>query len=344
MIRNLYPNNLILLFLFLFFSSTFSQSITITLAGDFMVGSWGIPLVQERGFQYPIQNVQSLFKESDLNLCNLEVPITVQSDTFPGKTFHFKIPPEFVKILQLLPIHYVTLANNHILDYQEDGLFETMETLQKAGIAFSGAGANLSLASQPAIIKKNGIKIGIIAAGAIFPKGFWATDSTPGIFFPWKKRLLNMVDSTRKVVDLLLVTFHWGAEKKETPKQYQISLAHQVIQHGADLVWGHHPHVIQGIEFYRGKPIFYSLGNFIFASYSKSQNGMVAQVEYEGKKIQKIKLFPLKLDNDPPLQPQFMFGDSAYAFLEKAKSLSDSIKASSIIIDPLSGEVIQIPQ
>jgi poly-gamma-glutamate synthesis protein (capsule biosynthesis protein) len=302
-----------------------SQDITIHFAGDFMVGSWGISVIRENGYDFPVEKLKPLFEKGDLNFCNLEVPLTTTQDTFPNKTFHFKIPPDFVEILTRVPVHYVTLANNHILDYNPAGLFQTIQILKKNHIAYSGAGENLSMASKPAILHIKDITIGIVAAAAIFPKGFWATDSTPGIFFPWRERLIEIVDSTRKVVDLLFVTFHWGAEKRNTPKKYQIGLAHLVINHGADLVWGHHPHVIQGIEFYKGKPIFYSLGNFIFASYSRTQTGMIVQVTYNHKKLSRIKLYPLKLDQNPPLQPTILESSAAKKFFEQVIQLSDSL-------------------
>ncbi|GAB4167899.1 MAG: CapA family protein [Calditrichia bacterium] len=297
-----------------------------------MPGSWGIPLIREEGMEYPFKQIKQIFENSDLNMCNLEVPVTTNPDTFPNKTFHFKIPPDFVQLLHVLPIHYVTLANNHILDYQVKGLLETMDILNQNKVAFSGAGQNLEQAARPVIIEKSGYKVGIIAAGAIFPKEFWATDTSAGIFFPWKEKLIHVVDSTRKIVDLLFVTFHWGAEKRTTPKNYQISLAHQVIKHGADVVWGHHPHVIQGIEFYRGKPIFYSLGNFIFASYSKTQTGMVVKMKFVKNNIGDIEIIPLELDNDPPLQPSVLTDESRNIFIKNLNSLSDSLNSRPILI------------
>jgi len=312
-----------------------ADSLTVLMAGDVMLGSWGIEEIEKNGLDYPIKNLHSEFLNADVNMCNLEAPFTTSDDKFPDKTYTFKVPVNYVALLKNLNIHYVTLANNHIMDYGQSGLEETIKILNKNGIHFSGAGITETQALAPSIFNINENKIGVIAAGAIFPKEFWATDTTAGVFFPWKEKLIAALKEARPKVDYLFVTFHWGAEKRETPKKYQNGLARLCINHGADLVWGHHPHVVQGIEFYKGKPVVYSLGNFIFASFSQTANGMVAKAVFDEGKLLKLQILPLNVNNNigNPLQPSFLKADKKIEFISKVNALSDSIKVNQIRFD-----------
>ena len=330
-------NRFVLYFLFsliLFFNINFSlkaDSLTVVMAGDLMIGSWGIEEIEKNGIDYPVKNLRPVFATSNLNMCNLEAPFTVSKDKFPDKTFTFKVPVKYVSMLSALNLNYVTLANNHIMDYGKSGLLETISTLENAGINYSGAGLTEAEALKPAIFSVKDKKIGVIAAGAIFPKEFWANDTTAGVFFPWKEKLIEILQETRPNVDYLFVTFHWGAEKRETPKKYQKGLARLCINHGADLVWGHHPHVVQGVELYKGKPIIYSLGNFIFASFSESANGMVVKAVFNDNKLENLQILPLNVDNfKNPLQPSFYSGKNKINFINKVNALSDSIKVNTI--------------
>ena len=321
---------LVLVSCFIFFASPIkpvkADSLTIIMAGDVMLGSWGIEEIQKNGLEYPIQNLRSAFSDSDVNMCNIEAPFTSSSDKFPDKTYTFKVPVEYIEVLSKLNIHYVTLANNHIMDYGKSGLEETIKTLNEAGINFSGSGLTESEALEPAVFAIKNKKIAVIAAGAIFPKEFWATDTTAGVFFPWEEKLIAALNNARPTVDYLFVTFHWGAEKRETPKKYQNGLASLCINHGADLVWGHHPHVVQGIELYKGKPVIYSLGNFIFASFSQSANGMVVKAIFNDTEMVSLQILPLNVDNFAnPLQPSFFNGQKKIDFINKVTALSDSI-------------------
>ncbi len=325
----------ILTAIFLLISPVLSEgnndSLTVVMAGDLMIGSWGREMIADKGEEYPVRNLKGLFKNDYLTMCNLEAPFTVSGDKFPDKMFTFKVPPEYVSLLSKLGLDYVTLANNHIMDFGGKGLQETMEVLRAEGISFSGAGNNESAALQPAIIDFNGFKVGLIGCGAVFPEEFWATDSTAGIFFPWKEKLIKTIRETRSKVDYLFIAFHWGAEKREIPKQYQKGLARLCINNGADMVWGHHPHVIQGVELYKNRPIFYSLGNFIFASYSQTANGMAVKVIFKNRKLRKIELFPLDLDNfNVPLQPSLLSDTAKSIFIHKVNALSDSIAVGNI--------------
>jgi poly-gamma-glutamate synthesis protein (capsule biosynthesis protein) len=204
----------------------------------------------------------------DLFMVNLENPITNSLDTVP-KEFNFRMHPKYVDALRRGSIDVVNLANNHTFDFGTAGLFETMRILDSVGIPYVGAGTNLDDSRQPLIYTLKGMRIGFLGfhgRGAVWN----ATPSKPGVAPRTEKVILKDVAKLRPLVDFLVVNFHWGTELAETPDRGQILLAHQTIDAGADLIVGHHPHVLQGIEEYRGKVIAYSLGNFVFGGNARA--------------------------------------------------------------------------
>jgi poly-gamma-glutamate synthesis protein (capsule biosynthesis protein) len=200
--------------------------------------------------------------EKDLLMVNLENPITTSQATLP-KEFNFKMRPRYVGALKRGRVDIVNLANNHTYDFGSSGLVETMRVLDSMGIAYVGAGTNLEDARQPVIYTVRGVRIGFLGfhgRGAVWN----ATATKPGVAPRTESVILEDVEKLRPLVDFVVVNFHWGTELAEIPDRAQITLAHQTIDAGADLIIGHHPHVLQGIEDYKGKVIAYSLGNFVF--------------------------------------------------------------------------------
>ena len=165
------------------------------------------------------------------------------------------------------------------MDYGPEALAETIALLEKHQISYVGAGPNLAAARTPAIIEKNGMKVAFLAYNNTYPLEFNATASRPGTA-PGEIRYVTAdVKAARQLADLVVVSFHWSAELLKERKSYQANLAKAAINAGAHLVVGHHPHVIQGVEVYKHGLIAYSLGNFIFASYSnRVQDGLILQV------------------------------------------------------------------
>ena len=160
----------------------------------------------------------------------------------------------------------VTLANNHALDYGAEALTDTFEALEHAQIAYVGAGADIERAMQPGIIQAGGQNYGFLAASRVIPVTDWDVENQqPGMLCTYdSKRLREAIKKAKEMCEFLTVYVHWGIEKSDVPEEYQRQLAREYIDAGADLVIGAHPHVLQGIEYYQGKPIVYSLGNYIF--------------------------------------------------------------------------------
>ncbi len=204
-------------------------------------------------------------KPLDIFMVNLENPVTTANKKLE-KEFTFKMKPIHLSTLRSGGINIVNCANNHIHDFGEAGLLETMRTLDSAGIARVGIGRNLDEARTPKIFSVKGKRIGFLGYGGW---SFPATKRKAGVAYRSVDIVTEDVKKLRTNVDVVVVNFHWGKELAESVSVSQIALAHKVIDAGADLIIGHHPHVLQGIELYKGKTIAYSLGNFVFGGHSR---------------------------------------------------------------------------
>jgi poly-gamma-glutamate synthesis protein (capsule biosynthesis protein) len=206
--------------------------------------------------------------DADIFFVNEEFPFSDRGTQAADKQYTFRLPPEKVSIFQKIGIDGVTLANNHALDFGTDALLDSCAALDSAGIPHTGAGANLDAAKQAVTYEVNGRKIAIVGASRVFPQADWAAGAShPGMLSAYDPAvLLEQIRTLRQNEDIVIAYIHWGIEREETPNDIQKNLARQLIDAGADLVIGAHPHVLQGIEYYKGKPIIYSLGNFIFGS------------------------------------------------------------------------------
>lgn len=232
-------------------------SLTVSVVGDCTLGTdeafdYSTSLnayFDNYGSSYFLQNVKPIFSADDLTVANFEGTLT-ESDAREDKTFAFKAPASFAKILTDGNVEAVTTANNHSHDYGEQGFTDTLNALEAEGIAHFGY-------DETAVMNIKGIKVGLV-----------------GIY-----ELKDHLERTQQVKDniakvkaegaqLVIVIFHWGNEKEEVPDSNQMTLGRLAIDEGADLVCGHHPHVLQGIETYKGKNIVYSLGNFCFGGNS----------------------------------------------------------------------------
>ena len=162
----------------------------------------------------------------------------------------------------------VTLANNHILDFGPEGITDSIKALDGAGIRHVGAGENREQAERLEILEVNGKRIGFLGTSRVYMSADWAAGPEhPGVFSTYDPaRAVEAIKTARGQCDYLVVYVHWGVERETEPKDYQRAMGHQYIDAGADLVIGSHPHVLQPVEYYNGKPIVYSLGNFVFGS------------------------------------------------------------------------------
>ncbi len=204
--------------------------------------------------------------DADVFMVNLEHPITTSSERVVKK-FNFKMNPSYGSILKDAGVSIVTSANNHIYDYGYAGIHDTMAYLDSLNIPYVGVGKNLADARKPVILDRKGKKIGFLGYYG-WGGDFAAGPKTAGYAPRSTGHVVEDVRKLRPKVDLVVVNFHWGTEREALPEEWQVRLGRKTIDAGADVVVGHHPHVLQGIERYRGKIIAYSLGNFVFGGNS----------------------------------------------------------------------------
>lgn len=246
------------------------DSITLLFGGDVLLSNHVLNAYQKGGGIGGVLDggYRELIQASDFFMVNQEFPFSNRGTAAEDKTYTFRLLPEKVSILQEMGIDGVTLANNHALDFGKDALLDTCDTLDSAGILHTGAGANLEAARRPVVAERKGRKIGILGTTRVIPESGWAAGrSHPGMLATYDATItLEEIRRMRTECDYVIVYVHWGIEKDEMPQDYQRTLGQQYIDAGADLVVGSHPHVLQGIEYYKGKPIVYSLGNFVFGS------------------------------------------------------------------------------
>ena len=211
-----------------------------------------------------------LMKSYDIFMLNNEFTYSKRGEPTKGKSYTFRADPSRVQNLKKLGVDIVLMANNHVGDYGSDALLDTFDVLDSAGIPYVGAGRNISEAQAPYYMDIDGYKIAYCAASSAeaYAAKYWtpeATDSSPGILSCYDpERFLSSVREARANADYVIANLHWGLEYSNYADKFQKNLAKKTIDAGADIIIGSHPHVLQGIEIYKGKPIFYSLGNYWF--------------------------------------------------------------------------------
>lgn len=300
-------------------------SITISVVGDCTLGtdenfnySRSLNAYYEKnGPEYFLKNVKSIFEADDLTIANLEGTFT-DLKTRADKTYAFKGPAEFVKILTSGSVEAVTLANNHSRDYGTQSLTDTRNTLDAAGVVHFGYDVTK-------VVDVKGVKVGLV--------GIYELIDHTG-------RAQQVKDNIAKVksegAEIIIVIFHWGIERDAAPNSHQTMLGRLAIDEGADLVCGHHPHVLQGIETYKGKNIVYSLGNFCFGGNSNpsDKDTMIFQQTFtitkDGLKEDNVtNVIPCSLSserNRNNYQPTPATGSEAERIMKKIKDRSALIK------------------
>lgn len=230
-------------------------------------------------------NVSGL-KKSDILFANLEGAVSDVGNNV-GSKYSFRMNPEILPVLKNAGFDIVSFANNHVGDWNMAAFKDTLTRLEQNGILKTGAGLNKEEASSPTIIEKNGTKFGFLGFTDVGPNWLEAKEDNPGILLASDPNLDVIIKLAKTKCDVLIVSFHWGIEYKLVHNERQESLAHLAVDSGADMVIGHHPHVIEDVEEYKGKPIVYSLGNFIFDQYfsKDTMRGMLFSATFENNQL-----------------------------------------------------------
>lgn len=249
---------------------------TILIVGDVMLGrSVNLGSIKRQDFTWPFQLVGDRLRQADLTLGNLESPFAADCPLLDSG-FKFCADAQAISGLTFAGFDVLSLANNHATNFGQEGIDFTKQLLTEAGISVIGL-------NDPAIIEKNGLKFGFLSYNDL--------DNLN------KDQLIQDLQVLEPMVNLTLIMFHWGSEYVETANSRQVELAHIAIDNGADFVVGAHPHWIQNSEQYRGKTIYYSLGNFVFDQEwsSETKRGLAILLTYEATTLLSVDELPVTI-------------------------------------------------
>ncbi len=291
-------------------------------SGDIMLGDRTTPLITQRGADYPFAGVLPLLNRSRVVLGNLEGPFASKAPR-EERNHSYKVDPNLASALGRANINVVTLANNHLLDCGRDGVLETLDALEQAGIHAIGAGRDEQSAHAPAVLDIEGMRIGLL--GYYWNERTAATRNKPGSAVDTLAWLKADINALHDLVDRVVVTFHWGVPYERVPSLENREKARLAIDLGADLVIGHHPHIIQPIEIYKNKAIFYSVGNFAFGSGNSKAESILVGVRFDQLETV-IDVYPVYVRNRDPrvnYQPKILTGEAGRRILEQIKGISD---------------------
>jgi poly-gamma-glutamate synthesis protein (capsule biosynthesis protein) len=300
------------------------DALTLMLVGDVFVQREDPPSV--------FDDVRDTLRRTDFLLGNLEGAVADGGVLWSVKETQWKADARQIAAVGSVGFDAMAMANNHVLDFGHEGMFETMGHLDRLGIAHTGAGENFAAAHRPAIVEKDGCRVGMVGYTSVFMPE-WAAESdrpglavmrartayeapsrvhevpgTPPIVRTWmvgkdKEQLATDIQAARRLgADIVVGSFHWGVSRGHPEiADYQIELAHHAIDCGADIVFGHHPHLMQGVEVYRDKAIFYSLGNFTFAQHNPAKGHeaetAIVRCRIRDRRIAEVAYLPVLCDD-----------------------------------------------
>lgn len=287
-----------------------SLTTRVLLGGDVMLGRLVKEAIHLKGIDYPLGSLRPLMQQADLVIVNLECAITDSPWIWSGaeKAFYFGASPNAALILSRNRIKLVSLANNHILDFDRRGLSDTLHYLKMQNIRYAGAGQNWVEAQTPVYIQINQQKFGMVAF-CDHQSDFQARRKESGIAYldlneveKTNYQLELSLDEMKKAkVDWPILSLHWGPNQASRPAKNFIALAHQAVDRGYKLLFGHSAHSFQGIEIYKGIPIIYAAGDLVDDYYVDRQlrndHQLLIELEIVEKKIKRIVLHPIFIKN-----------------------------------------------
>ena len=331
----------------------------------FLVGDLGIHREKPETIFAP---VRQWFEQADILIGNSEYPLADRGQPWPGKREPIRrADPRIARVLKEAGFTAVSLANNHAMDYGAEGILQTMEVLDASGVSHAGAGRTAKEAHTPTIIENKGVRIALLSYTSVFFPGYSATESRPGIATarvetqyrptPWSldtpgvpleaitipdpgdvSAMTEDVKLARAKADVVIVSWHWGIPITAGHRgvlSYQQGLGHAAIEAGADLVFGHHPHVLQGIEVYRGRAIFHSISHFAFDAprVHVEPDSLLVDCVIEDRRLAQVRLRPVLFDEDR--RPVIVNTDEGREVIAKLEQLSASFGTRMVRSDDL---------
>ncbi|HJW26830.1 MAG TPA: CapA family protein [Rhodocyclaceae bacterium] len=255
--------------LFLHAGAGRAEPVHLVFAGDIMLDDGPGRTIAAGGD--PLAAFAPLLADADYAIGNLECPIATGGKALDNKIYTFRAHPRVLEVLKGR-FNALAVSNNHAGDYGKAAFVETLDYLEKSGIRSFGGGRDLAAAHAPLWIEKGGLRIAVLGYSEFKPRSFEAGPDWPGVAWSEDSQVVADIRAARAAgADLVIPFMHWGWEREPGPGERQRELARTMIDAGADMVVGGHPHVTQGAEYYRGRPIVYSLGNFVFDGFASPE-------------------------------------------------------------------------
>ncbi len=277
-----------------------AEEVSLIAVGDISFSRSVEKMTKTHGIDYPLSKIRGYLQNADIVFGNLETSITPGREISTGEMV-FRSNPGTETALKDAGFNLLSLANNHTMNFGTKGLKDTFKYLEQAGIKYVGAGENDQEAYQPVYVESNRIKFAFLAYQnpKIVPKSYGATSNNAGTAFMDTEKMAKAVKEAKQQADFVIVSMHAGDEYTAKPNGSQINFARSAIDAGADLVVGHHPHVVQPTEKYKNKYIFYSLGNFIFDQMwsQDTKRGLAVKIFFTKDKITGISFLPVIIEN-----------------------------------------------
>ncbi|HCC33374.1 MAG TPA: hypothetical protein DEQ28_05655 [Clostridiales bacterium] len=302
--------------------------VVVAAVGDIMLARGVGRLIQRHGAHYPFDLVRDRVAAADVAFANLESPIGTGGRPLPGKEIWFRAEPAAVPGLAASGFDILTLANNHILDYDSELLRETLALLDAADLGYTGAGSDIEAALRPAIVQVGEITLAFLGFSDFahifwshaYPRTFLATGDVPGVAPADGPVFSRAIARARQEADFVIAAFHWGEEYVNYPTDRQRELGRLAVEAGADVVLGSHPHSVQGFEIIDRRLVAYSLGNFIMDQRRPIQTeSMILEIELLPSGIRQVRVIPVLIEE---FRPRILDGAAAGDALAKLRRIS----------------------
>lgn len=279
-----------------------AKEVSIAVVGDVNLGGRVNTIIKQNSYLYPVSKLKPILTHADITFGNLECALSNRGQPVGNKEFTFCGSPQNIQTLLSGGFDLVSVANNHSKDFGVDAFLDTLKILAENGVKPVGGGKNLDEALNPVIIKKSGLKIAFLAFSDILPYNWPATKTKPGVAsFRDLTEVKKTIARAKKQADQVVVSIHWGIEMSAQPLSQQEKIARQLIDSGATLIIGHHPHIIQKIKPYKTGLIAFSLGNFIFTPGSpKGSKSILLKITLDRYGVKSFQVWPIKITNARP--------------------------------------------
>ena len=284
------------LWLGLSISAYAAKEVSLVFAGDTVLDDTAGKIIEQGGD--PFSDFADYFAGADIRITNMECVVSTRGQA-NDKMYTFQAHPRVIPVLQK---HFdaVTLANNHSGDFGPDAFAQMLSLLKEAGLAQVGGGMNLKQAHTPLVFTRNGWRIAVLSYNEFHPRSFEAGFDIPGVAWSEDQQVMEDIQTARRIhrADLVIPVMHWGWENERTANPRQRQLAKLMIDAGADAVIGGHPHVTQDVSVYKGKPIVYSVGNFVMKETDNAfqRKGWVLKMYFDKRGVTRFETLPVKID------------------------------------------------